>query len=140
VIWRSRQARPDGLAANRRRVGESRPFGSLDFEIDYSTAPGFFVGSGEHVECVDDDALNAITAFNDCDGVGACECAGRVLKGGMITLKGVVGPVRLATCRFHGTSRAPEVEDFSLSVTDAAQTNVRGMMPQLLVVVRPSSD
>lgn len=85
---------------------------SLQFDIDYSAAPGSFQGSGSGVSCTKQVAT-AIFAPNDVD-------ASSKLTLGLVDLDGFSAPTGLAKCIFNGSAGDPPVPaDFVISIVDS---------------------
>ncbi len=108
--------------------------GALGFDVDYTAAPGDFVGSGGDagaggtLEC-SSLAAGALATFNDDD-------AG-TLSAGYIALGGITGPADLATCVFQQSGpTAPVAGDFTITVTDASDTSLAPISPLPTVSVK----
>jgi hypothetical protein len=81
------------------------------------------VGSGGQAHCRLDPGHNAVAVFNDCD-AHATYCDHGKLLVGMMSLSGVTGPTRLATCDLRSRG-VPKPEDLSVSVISATAPNLR---------------
>ena len=99
------------FAANydvRFKLNSTGTYESLQFNVNYSTASGDFVGTGSAVTCTVNSTLNAMGAFND---------VGSILTQGFIATSGVAGPVQVANCTFSASS-APSPSAFAVTITD----------------------
>jgi hypothetical protein len=94
--------------------------GSLQWEVDYSGAPGEFGGSGAGVQCRN----KVTTAFGSMQDK---ESERRVITA-LISLAGFTGPQLLSTCTFIADSY-PEVGDFVVTVQDAANPSLQVVNP-----------
>jgi hypothetical protein len=103
--------------------------GSLQWDTDYSNAPGFLLGLGGQVECTElvDDTL---AAFNDCDTNACPEFATKeeVLDSGIISLDGFTGPRVVSECTFRA-SVTPVPSDFTITVIEASQPDLTPIVP-----------
>ena len=102
--------------------------GSLQFDVDYTAAPGEFVGSGPDIrnggtlQCVS-MVSGALGAFSDND-------AERLLTAGIVKNSGFTGPITLATCVFTPNEGVDlGTDDLAITVTDAKDTNVQPVQP-----------
>jgi len=100
--------------------------GSLQWEIDYASAPGEFVGSGETVQCVN----KVTTAF----GMKQDKDAERKVITALISLAGFAGPRVLSECQFLADV-VPEVGDFVITVIDAANPDLQPVNPPPSIVL-----
>jgi hypothetical protein len=83
----------------------------LQYDTDYSAAPGAFNGSADTVEC--DDLTGSLASFNDNETT-------EVLSAGLISIAGFNGARDIVTCNFTvagGTD--PVAGDFGITVVDA---------------------
>jgi hypothetical protein len=95
-------------------VTNSTTLGLLEFDTDYSAAPGGFEGAGDSVAC-SNLVEGVLAGFSDDE-------ASASLWSGMITLSGFDTPRDVTRCDYVGrsdASRAPRAEDFVVTVTDA---------------------
>ncbi len=88
------------------------PLGALQLTVNYTSAPGRFVGDGAEVECASsiDSVLFAPNA-ND---------ATSKLQLGFISLEGFDDPVELAECSFLPDTPVPVPANFTVVVDDAS--------------------
>jgi hypothetical protein len=87
------------------------PLGALQFTVNYTSAPGAFVGDGEQVACTPNvDAVFAKSA-ND---------ATSKLTLGFVSLEGMDDPQPLATCLFDPDTPVPVPANFTVVIDDAA--------------------
>jgi len=100
--------------------------GALGFVVDYSGAPGDFIGSGADIasggtlQCT--RSAGDFGSFND-DDAGPLNAA-------YVSLAGFTGPVQVAICNFEQTgASAPVAGDFVITVTDASQPNLNPISP-----------
>jgi len=100
--------------------------GSLQWEIDYATAPGEFVGSGEAVQCVN-KVTTALGMKQDKD-------AERKVVTALISLAGFAGPSVLSECQFLADV-VPDVNDFVITVIDAANPSLQPVNPPPNIVL-----
>ena len=102
------------------RLVDDVELGSLQWDTDYSAAPGVFVGSAGGVECatlID----GSIAEFNDQE-------ESLTLTSGIISLAGFTGPVDVSECTFRA-STDPVAEDFVITVVDAADPTITPVQP-----------
>jgi hypothetical protein len=89
---------------------------SLQWDTDYTNAPGTFQGSGSTVACTKLVAT-ALFAPNDSDAL-------KKLTLGLVDLDGFSAPRELAKCTFNGSAGDPPVPaDFVISITDSSDGN-----------------
>ena len=86
--------------------------GAMDFSVDYSAAPGGFVGSGPDVSCTIDSGWNLGLANDEDDQ--------RKLTAALVALFGFSGPGQVMSCSYESGAIAPVAEDFVVQVTSAA--------------------
>lgn len=100
---------------------------SLQYDTDYSNAPGFILGQGGNVECAGlvTDSLNA---FNDIDDE-------ELLDSGIVNLDGFTGPIDVAECTFKA-STIPVKDDFVITVTEASKPDLTLIAPLPDVIIR----
>jgi len=114
------------------QLDDAVTLGALGFDVDYSGAPGDFVGSGGDpgaggtLQCTSNVA-GALASFNDDD-------AGKV-SAAFIALAGFTGPTNVATCVFQSTGPVPVAGDFAVAVTDASDTSLLPVTPTPTVSV-----
>jgi cysteine-rich repeat protein len=101
--------------------------GSLQVVVAYGAADGDFAGSGSKVECSTLVGGTLGSYFDD-------ENQDR-LTGAVINLAGLSGPASLFTCTFLPGAVLPEAADFSLSITDAGDTDSVQIFPRPSVTV-----
>lgn len=83
----------------------------ISFEVDYSAAPGDFVGSGATVQCALASGIGATAAFNDQD-------SARTLIAALVTSGAISAPTDLVECDYLGV--LPPIDaDFVVSVREA---------------------
>ncbi|MFN2377053.1 MAG: DUF4215 domain-containing protein [Candidatus Binatia bacterium] len=94
--------------------------GSLQWETDYSEAPGYFHPGGGNVQCLSlvDDVLTGFTNIEDAS----------ILDQGMISLDGFQGPVSVSACLFKA-SATPAKADFDVTVNEASDPDLRPIVP-----------
>lgn len=92
-------------------IDEVVDLSAVSFEVDYTAAPGDFVGAGDTVQCAPSDGLTVSGVFNDQD-------IDRVLIAALITADVITAPTDLAVCDFLG-SLPPIDLDFAISVREA---------------------
>jgi hypothetical protein len=87
------------------------PLGALQYTVNYTSAPGAFVGNGEEVACTPSvDAVFAASA-ND---------ATSKLTMGFVSIDGIDDPQPLATCLFDPDTPVPVPANFTIVIDDAA--------------------
>jgi len=101
--------------------------GALGFVVDYSSAPGGFVGSGADIasggtlQCT--KSAGDFASFNDDD-------AG-TLNAAFVSLAGFQGPTQVAICNFEQSGISPPVAgNFVITTTDASQPNLNPISPR----------
>ena len=94
--------------------------GSLQWDVDYTNAPGEFGGSGAGVQCQN----KVTTAFGSMQDK---ESERRVITA-LISLSGFTGPRLLTRCTFLADAY-PEAGDFVITVKDAADQNIQPINP-----------
>jgi hypothetical protein len=102
------------------RLDDDVTLGSLQYETDYSDAPGEFLGTGGNVECAS-LIQGALAAFNDVEDQQS-------LDSGIISLTGFTGPVNVAECTFTANS-TPEEADFAITVIEASDPDLNTVEP-----------
>ncbi len=103
--------------------------GSLQFEVNYASAPGGFEGTGSTVGCeVVATGSGTFASFNDQDTQSR-------LIAGLVSVGGFDAPGDVVRCRFEAEGAAPTAADFSTSVNDASTPNVQAIVPTPGVVV-----
>lgn len=108
------------------RLADDATLGSLQFDVDYSDAPGSFAGTGGDVECAS-LISGALASFNDKEDQDT-------LTAGIISLSGFTGPVNVADCTF--TASVPVTPaDFTVTVTEASDPDLNPVTPTPGVVV-----
>ena len=108
------------------RVPDDVTLGSLQWDTDYSDAPGFFLGNGGNVECAS-LIENSLAAFNDVDGE-------EILDSGLISLDGFSGPVNVSECTFKAQT-IPVKDDFAITVTEASKPDLTPIVPLPDVII-----
>jgi hypothetical protein len=102
------------------QVEEANNYGALQYDVDYTGAPGGFEGAADSVTCAADGGLGGVIAtFNDNEGT-------TTLSSAIISLGGFAGPTTVATCTFVSTGAAPVAGDFTITVIDASDS---GLLP-----------
>ncbi len=86
--------------------------GAVQFDVDYSNAPGSFVDNAGEPACAALPVVAGFGAFNDNTGSA-------VLTGGVISFAGFNTPAAIATCDFDAIAQ-PVPGDFSVTTTDAS--------------------
>ena len=86
--------------------------GALQYDTDYSGAPGGFNGAADTVEC--DDLTGSLASFNDNETT-------QVLSAGLISIAGFNGARDIVTCNFTVDTGSPDpvAGDFPITVVDA---------------------
>jgi len=84
--------------------------GALQVAVDYSDAPGGFLGTGAGAACTT-ELTDGLFAKNDHD-------ASRRLVLGLISLSTFQAPIALASCEFRG-SEVPTPDDFQVTIEDS---------------------
>jgi len=111
-------------------------FANLDVKIDYSNAPGSFVGLGNAVECTRiTDRLAVYVSNWNCGPEEGCygdEQPVLYLQG--LSDHDVTGPMNLARCRFVG-SEPPEPRDFDFAIVDATDEEFGPVIPPPLLAI-----
>ncbi len=87
--------------------------GAVQFDVDYSGAPGGFVDNAGEPVCAALPVVAGFGAFND-------DTGSSVLTGGVISFSGFNTPAAIAECEFASTGAAPVPGDFSVTTTDAS--------------------
>lgn len=95
--------------------------GSLQWNTDYSDAPGFIPGAGNDIECAG-LVVGVLSAFFD-------EDADRAFNSGLASVNGFDGPTDLAECAFEA-SAAPDAGDFTIRVDVADDQFGFAVVPQ----------
>jgi hypothetical protein len=104
--------------------------GSLQFDTDYSNAPGEMAGSLGQVQCASLLGGAAIAAFNDCDAPACPEFAQKpeVVDSGFIAIAGFTGPINISQCTF-AANITPVESDFTITVTEASDPDLNPIVP-----------
>ncbi len=108
------------------RLADDVTLGSLQFDVDYSDAPGNFLGQAGNVECAS-LIQGSLPAFNDVE-------AEETLRAGIISLDGFTGPVNVADCTFVASVQ-PTPADFTIAVTEASTPDLVPVEPAPGVVI-----
>ena len=108
------------------RLADDVSVGALQWDTDYSNAPGFLQGSGGSVDC-DNLAPDSFAEFNDVD-------AEENLDTGIISSDGFSGPVNVSQCIFRATT-TPLKSDFPITVTSATDPDLNEIDPLPSVVI-----
>ena len=95
-------------------MGGHELVGAIQLAISYASAPGGFVGSGEHVECTTAPGLGVLASFNDKE-------SSKKLLAGFVSTAGFRGPTALVTCSFESGGTVPRASDFVITITDVAR-------------------
>ncbi len=105
--------------------------GALQLGINYTNAPGEFVGSGSSVDCT--SKINgALFAPNDLD-------ASRDLKLGIVALTGFSAPADAVECTFSSTpGDSPVASDFTVTVEDATDGDGAPITAAVSVRLKPA--
>ena len=131
--------------------------GALQWNVDYSGAPGGFQGSAGTVVCTKGvgtgDALFArndkdlvcsgdedvvCDAPEDCTGVGTCTTELEDLTLGLVSVDGFSAPLVVATCTFNGTPGDPPVAgDFVVTIEDSTDPEGNPITSVISVDVDP---
>jgi hypothetical protein len=112
-----------------------RQLGAFQVAVDYSSVAGDFRGSRTDVDCTALSEAGVLAVMNDCDSSTICE--GRVLRLGLISVRGFTGPARVATCTFVSRAGPPDPDDFVLRVEDAATPSGRSVDAEGAVTIAP---
>jgi hypothetical protein len=118
------------------RLADDVTLGSLQYDTDYSNAPGGFLGVGAQVEC-SDLVEDSIASFNDCE-TDDCQffpAKEDTLITGIIVLDGFTGPTNIAECTFRASGTAPEASDFAITVTEASEPDLDPVSPLPGVII-----
>ncbi|HEY2775113.1 MAG TPA: hypothetical protein VGK20_13790 [Candidatus Binatia bacterium] len=102
------------------RLVDDVKVGSLQWDTDYSAAPGQMQGVGANVVC-STLVQGALAAFDDND-------AQKKLSSGLVSLSGIQGPTDLAECNFVATT-IPTLQQFVVTVTDATDPDLNDITP-----------
>lgn len=94
--------------------------GSLQWEVDYTNAPGEVAGSGTSVQC-QNKVTTAFSSMTDNE-------TRHVVTTALISLSGFSGPRLLTSCTFLADD-FPSIGDFQVTVTDAADTSITPVSP-----------
>jgi hypothetical protein len=104
-------------------VDDAGNYGALQYNVDYTAAPGGFNGSADMVSCTAGAAIaGSIVTFNDDEGA-------LTLRTGIISLAGFAGPANLAVCTFDSTGATPVAGDFAITVVDASDPGLNPIAP-----------
>lgn len=103
---------------------------TIQWDIDYATAPGEFVGSDGEVAC-EPGRVDLIAAFNDKD-------EQRELTTGLISFGGFTGPQELSRCTFTPTQILLD-SDFIVFNVNASDPSFGTIDPPPLIVVDTSA-
>jgi hypothetical protein len=95
--------------------------GALQFEVQYATAGGQFVGTADSVDCDSPIPGGAFVTFND-------EDATTTLNFAAVALAGFSGPLQVARCTFDAPV-APSPAAFVITVVDASDTALAPITP-----------
>lgn len=101
--------------------------GSMQWETDYSDAPGRMRGLGSAVRC-NSLVAGALSSFSDNDNA-------EVLTAGLVSLAGATGPLDLAECKFDATG-TPVLSDFDITVVQARDPDVNPIEPLPAVILK----
>jgi len=113
------------------RLADDVTVGALQWDTDYSNAPGTFPGSGnigEPGEACASLVPEALYAVNDVD-------LEENLDSGLVSFAGFTGPLNLAQCQFLATT-VPDDSDFTITVTEAANPDLAPIIPLPDVVIQ----
>jgi hypothetical protein len=109
------------------------PVGALQFSVNYSAAPGGFIGSGADIasggtlQCT--RSAGDFGSFNDND-AGLVNAAFVSLGGFSST-----GSLQVAICNFASTGAAPVAGDFTIVVSDASRPDLTPISPPPAVTI-----
>jgi hypothetical protein len=103
--------------------------GSLQLDVDYSDACGWFAGQADDVECTRlSGLLGALSVFNN-------EGAQRLLRMGTIDLDGFAAPADLFECRFNSAAPLVSASEFRVSIVAATTIDFVPIEPQPTIAV-----
>ena len=101
--------------------------GSMQWETDYSAAPGVIRGSGSSTRCTN-ITPGALAAFDDNDQT-------KTLSAGLVSLTGFTGPVDLVECKFDAFDDV-QASDFDITVIEATDLDIEPIVPLPSVIVQ----
>lgn len=106
------------------QLDDAVSLGALQFNVNYSAAPGVFDGSGLSVECTDETGIGpgGVIVLNDDD-------AAATMFVSLASLVPVVGPTPIISCRFTSSGTTPFAPDFVVNVTDASEVDLTPVVP-----------
>jgi hypothetical protein len=87
------------------------PLGALQYTVNYTSAPGAFVGNGEQVACT--PSVDAVFAASANDATSKLAMA-------FVSLEGIDDPQPLATCLFDPDTPVPVPANFTIVIDDAS--------------------
>jgi hypothetical protein len=109
------------------------PVGALQFSVNYTSAPGGFIGSGADIgsggtlQCT--RSAGDFGSFNDND-LGLMNAAFVSLGGFTST-----GSLQIAICNFASTGPTPVAGDFTITVSDASRPDLSPIVPPPAVTI-----
>ena len=89
--------------------------GDVVIDVDYSTAPGDFDGTGAEVDCT--PRVAGISSFNDVDGTST-------LRAGLIVPAGFLAPRLFMECKFSASGGTPTADDFVVTIVDITDVSL----------------
>lgn len=112
------------------------PLGAVQFEVDYATAPGAFLGAGREVTCNRAAESSALAAFHNCTGPTQSGCdRAKLLRVGLAAAEPIETPAELVVCTMQTQVRAPKPHDFRLHVVEATDAGAEPISPTPLLYV-----
>jgi hypothetical protein len=106
-------------------VTTSETLGALQFEANYGSAPGEFVGEGFTVSCTS-LVSGASTVIQDDD-------ARRILGAAIIREAGFTGPVDVTRCSFAPSDQSIAISQFAITVIDATTPDFVPVQPTVAI-------
>lgn len=105
------------------RVTTSASLGSLQYDVDYAAADGYFAGSASNVDCT--PLVGSLTGINDCDTPTGCSTRPfRTLRAALVSTTPIATPASVTRCTFKTTGSTPTADDFDITVTDASEPDL----------------
>jgi hypothetical protein len=108
-------------------LADAATVGALQFDVDYSRAPGLFEGAGVDVECSGLVSGILLSHYN--------ETGDETLRIGMLSLGGFTGPTDLVRCTFVFDPTLPAPKDFDITIVDVTGPDLFPIVPEPTVVV-----
>jgi hypothetical protein len=108
-------------------VTSSENLGALQFEVNYASAPGEFVGEGFTVSCTSLIA-DATAVIQDDD-------ARSILGTAIIREAGFTGPAEVTRCSFAASDQSLSASQFGITVVDATTPDFVPVRPTVAITV-----